>query len=101
MSRTVKQVSARAANDNAPTGAAPEDTPRGQGAPARYVYVGAGPAAAIEADAPVPRKPRPAILTIATDLPESLPILSGEVALIRGFMADLVARTLANDNDSA
>jgi hypothetical protein len=34
-----------------------------------------------------------------TDLPEKLGIMSGEVALIRGFMGELVGRILANDNE--
>jgi hypothetical protein len=36
---------------------------------------------------------------IVTNLPERLPILPEEVALIRGFMGDLVSRILANDNE--
>jgi hypothetical protein len=36
---------------------------------------------------------------IVTNLPEALPILPEEIALIRGFMGDLVSRILANDNE--
>jgi len=36
---------------------------------------------------------------IVTNLPERLPILPEEIALIRGFMSDLVSRILANDNE--
>jgi len=36
---------------------------------------------------------------ITTNLPEILPILPEEIALIGGTMADLVRRVLANDNE--
>jgi hypothetical protein len=36
---------------------------------------------------------------ITTNLPEILPILPEEIALIGGTMADLVRRILANDNE--
>lgn len=36
---------------------------------------------------------------ITTNLPEILPILPEEIALIGGTMADLVSRILANDNE--
>jgi len=35
---------------------------------------------------------------IFTDLPERLPILPQEIALIQGYMGDLVSQIIANDN---
>lgn len=49
-----------------------------------------------ESDPPQDRGPR---VTIMTNLPEKLPPLPAEVALIRAFMGDLVARIAANDDE--
>jgi hypothetical protein len=38
-------------------------------------------------------------LRIFTNLPERLPILPQELALIQGYMGDLVSGILANDNE--
>jgi len=37
--------------------------------------------------------------TVTTNWPERLPILPEEIALIRGYMGDLVSHILANDNE--
>jgi len=47
-------------------------------------------------DPPQHRGPR---VTIITNLPEKLPDLPGEVALIRAFLGELVARIAVNDNE--
>ena len=46
-----------------------------------------------------PPKVRGLRVTIHTNLPDKLPVLSGEVALIRAFLGDLVARIAVNDNE--
>ena len=38
-------------------------------------------------------------MTIVTNLPEVLPVLPAEVALIRAFLSDLVARIAVNENE--
>jgi len=38
-------------------------------------------------------------LIVVTDLPEKLPVLPQEVALIRAYLPDLLARIAANDNE--
>lgn len=38
-------------------------------------------------------------LTVLTDLPEKLPVLPQEVALIRAYLPDLLARIADNDNE--
>jgi len=38
-------------------------------------------------------------LVVVTDLPEKLPVLPQEVALIRAYLPDLLARIAANDNE--
>jgi hypothetical protein len=38
-------------------------------------------------------------LTVVTDLPERLPVLPQEVALIRAYLPALLARIAANDNE--
>jgi hypothetical protein len=43
-------------------------------------------------------KARGVRVTIHTNLPDHLPVLPGEVALIRAFLGELVARLAANDN---
>jgi hypothetical protein len=90
-----------AANDNARIGATRgRIAPEGAGS---HVYVYGGESEPAEAGTGSPdyapiRKAQPS-LTIVTNLPETVPILPGEIATIRGFMGDLVARILANDND--
>jgi hypothetical protein len=37
-------------------------------------------------------------VTILTELPDTLPVLSSEVALIRSYLGELVARIATNDN---
>jgi hypothetical protein len=37
-------------------------------------------------------------MRIHTDLPEVLPIIDGEIALIEAFMSDLIGAIIANDN---
>jgi hypothetical protein len=50
--------------------------------------------AAVE-KSPKARGPR---VTILTNLPEKLPVIEGEVALIHAFLGELVARLAVNDN---
>ena len=44
-----------------------------------------------------PRHDGPTV-TIHTDFPDRLPVLPGEVALIRSYLGELVARLTMNDN---
>lgn len=39
-------------------------------------------------------------VVIMTDLPERLPVLPEELALVQGYMEDLVSSILANDNQT-
>lgn len=99
----------RPTNDNAPLGVT--EVGPAAGNPIAHVYVKVD-----EQEAPYVYVPSPARLAprnapdrairnvwaapvIVTNLPERLPILPEEVALIRGFMGDLVSRILANDNE--
>jgi hypothetical protein len=47
----------------------------------------------------IPPKDRGPRVTILTNLPEKLPVIAGEAALIRAFLGDLVARIAVNDNE--
>jgi hypothetical protein len=51
---------------------------------------------AIVEKSPKARGPR---VTILTNLPEKLPVIEGEVALIHSFLGELVARLAVNDNE--
>ncbi|MBL8642421.1 MAG: hypothetical protein JNK21_00700 [Rhodospirillaceae bacterium] len=106
----------RAANDNGAVNIGPADP-----APsASHLYVGAEntPAPAnrngemfshlyVEPDktcAPTHKTPEHVSsagpkLTVVTDLPDKLPVLPQEVALIRAYLPDLLARIAANDNE--
>lgn len=44
-------------------------------------------------------KARGARVTIITDLPERLPVIAGEAALIHTYLSELVARLAMNDNE--
>jgi len=44
-------------------------------------------------------KARGARVTILTNLPEKLPVIAGEVALIHAYLNELVARLAMNDNE--
>ena len=99
MTQEASRRPALAANDNTPMGSKSKNMARGQGTPARYVYVGREPAMDAESGARTAKVARLPALVIATDLPKTIPILPDEVALIRGYMADLVSRILANDNE--
>jgi len=48
-----------------------------------------------EEPSPQARGPR---LTILSNLPDTLPVIGGEVALIHAYLSELVARLAANDN---
>ena len=43
-------------------------------------------------------KARGVRVTILTDLPEKLPVIAGEAALIHAYLGELVARLAMNDN---
>jgi len=63
----------RAANDNAPASYKPSQettVPKRQACPTR----------------------------IHTDLPDALPVIDGEIALIEAFLSDLIGAIIANDN---
>lgn len=101
--RQRKQTTAReAANDNARIGAAVENTAHLESAP--HVYL---EKPKISPTSPTFPESRTRIRAtweptrIITNLPEKLPILPEEVALIRGFMGELVSSILANDNEPA
>lgn len=104
MKRYPKAQSVSPANDNAPARAVAEDMAENM-APAKgvsHLYVqNAGMGAALEVEsrttAPI-RKARGPII-IMSNLPEHLPILSEELALVQGYMADLVSQIIANDNE--
>jgi len=52
-----------------------------------------------EPDKPaISKKAARARVTIYTNLPETLPVLPQEVALIHSFLGELVARLAVNDN---
>jgi len=38
-------------------------------------------------------------MTVLTNLPEKLPVIVGEVALIHAYLGELVARLAMNDNE--
>lgn len=60
--------------------------------------VQAGPASHVyEFTAEEPRKPKK--IRITTNVPGNLPIISQEIALIEGFMSELISHILANDNE--
>lgn len=97
MKQRKQKTSIRSANDNQPSHAGAENMAHVQGDSHLYVQ---------EAEKHEPentsgtrargtwKAPR-----IYTDLPENLPIMPEEIALIRGFMGDLVSAILANDNE--
>ena len=45
-----------------------------------------------------PPKARGVRVTIYTDLPDKLPVMPGEIALLHSYLGELVARLAANDN---
>jgi hypothetical protein len=54
----------------------------------------------LEPDPPTkPAHRRPAHLKVLSDLPDRLPVLPQEVALIRSYLPALLALIAANDND--
>ena len=97
MRQRKKSASIRPANDNAPTPTGGENTSHGQGGSHLYVQKPQKhePENTAEQRARGPWTPT----CIYTDLPEALPVLPEEIALLRGFMGDLVGRILANDNE--
>lgn len=97
MKQRKQKTSIHPANDNEPGHPVAENKAHGQGVSHLYVQEAekhepenTGGARARGAWTPT---------RIYTDLPENLPILPEEIALIRGFMGDLVGGILANDNE--
>lgn len=89
---------ARAANDNAgPARATIKNMAHGQGD--SHLYVQEPKKHDAEHMAKTRARGTWERVTVYTDLPESLPVLPEEIALIRGFMGDLVSRIIANDNE--
>jgi len=92
-----KQTTIRSANDNQPPHDGVEAMTHDQGVSHLYVQKrkkhdpkNMGVARAQSTQAPT---------VIYTNLPQNLPVLPEEIALLRGFMGDLVAGILANDNE--
>lgn len=92
-----KQTTTRSANDNQPPHGSAETTAHGQGVSHLYVQKPEKhePKATDRTRAQGTRTPT----VIYTNLPQNLPVLPEEIALLRGFMGDLVAGILANDNE--
>jgi hypothetical protein len=83
-------------NDNAPPAVAAKDIGHGQDVSHLYVQKPE------KHGAEMPRRAAAGTwkpTQIYTDLPANLPIMPEEIALLRGFMGDLVSRIIANDND--
>lgn len=68
--------------ENSPIGAKFENTDPQKGSAHLYVTLGT------------------AKVKVLTNFPEKLPVLNSEVAIIRGYMGELVNSILANDNES-
>lgn len=104
MKRHPKTQPVSPANDNVPVRAVTEDTAENMAPPkgVLHVYVqnaDNGPVVGVESGSGAPIRKVRSPTTIMTNLPERLPILSEEVALVQGFLADLVSQIIANDND--
>lgn len=97
MKQRKQKTSIRSANDNDPSHGGAENMADGQGVSHLYVQEGEKhePENTSSARARGTWKPT----RIYTDLPENLPIMPEEIALIQGFMGDLVSAILANDNE--
>ncbi len=92
-----KQTTLRSSNDNQRPHDSVEAMTDGQGVSHLYVRKlkkhgpkNMGGARAQSTQAPT---------VIYTNLPQNMPVLPEEIALLRGFMGDLVAGILANDNE--
>jgi len=97
MKQRKQKTSIRSANDNHPSHAGAENMAHGRDVSHLYVQ---------EAEEHEPENTSDArargtwkATRIYTDLPENLPIMPEEIALIRGFIGDLVSAILANDNE--
>lgn len=91
------QATTRSANDNQPSHDYLETVADGQGVSHLYVQKPKKHDPKNTSQARAQSTSTPTV--IYTDLPQSLPVLPEEIALIRGFMGDLAAGILANDNE--
>ena len=104
MKRYPKIETISPANDNAPIRVGAQNTAENT-SPSNdvlHLYVqnahqGATSDAVPGADAPIRETGRRTV--IMSNLPEQLPILAEEIALVQSFMADLVSQIIANDNE--
>jgi hypothetical protein len=97
MKQSKKIASRRSANDNAPAPAGAKNMVHGQDT--SHLYVQDAKKHEPEKMAPSRARGTWKPTCIYTDLSQKLPVLPEEIALIRGYMGDLVGRILANDNE--
>ena len=97
MKQRKQKTSVRPANDNHPSHAEAKNMAHGQDVAHLYVQEAEKHEPENMGNARARGTWRPT--RIYTNLPENLPILPEEIALIQGFMGDLVSAIIANDNE--